>query len=636
MAMKQKELKEIKDKQPSPGPAAGRTEEEAIVEAFFQDTKGRAVIDEDLCWVTFNHTYKEEFKIFFGIEPRLGISLRELKPTNQKAFDLIIEDVLQALKGKLKVKRSIRQIPSPVTINIYFQPIRLPNKKKAVMITGVKQEKEEALWGSVNKLQDFTDLAELIPHMVWVTDAIGSINYINIYWTQYTGLSTNGLLTQKYSKAVHDEDRPLVLEAWKEAVEKDIPFEKELRIRNKEGIYRWFLSRATSIKDGQGHILRWVGVTLDIHDYKQLQESIEQQQLFLAALADIVPAFILFLDQDGLIRFGNKSHQRLGFQVEELIGQPFHTAYHLKDPAYASLLNEAIEKALEGSEEKVAGRIYDIHGKAIEVETILYPYKQDLVGPQGVTLVSFDVTHHTTLQQNLKDQKKALEEVNQDFDTLFHQMAHDLYSPLSAVEGLIQLLIQESAEKEENRTLLLHISSSLKKFRKAVSNITSLVGMSVSEREKNEAVFLPDLMSSLLWDMQETITLTNTTVNTVYEVNHFSLSDRNLRSILYNTISNAIKYRKKEVPPLINVRFFENEQYAYCLEVKDNGIGINAGDLHRVTQAYEKLNPNSEGLGLGMYVVNRIVNRYEGTIHLESTVGEGTCIQVFLCPRQNV
>lgn len=632
MAMGQKE---IKDRELPPRPVANRTEEEAIMEAFFQDTKGRAIIDEDLCWVTFNQAYKEEFKISFGVEPCPGTSLRELKPANEKALGPVIEDVLKALEGKLKVKRSVRQTPSFVAVNVYFQPIRLPNKKKALNVTWVKKKKAEALWGTVSNLQDFTDLAELIPHMVWVTDAGGDLSYINNYWAHYTGESTQGLLTQKYSQAIHKEDRPLVWAAWKEAVEKDLPLETELRIRSKEGIYRWFLSRATSIKDNQGHILRWVGVTLDIHDYKQLQESIEQQQVFLAALADIVPAFILFLDQDGLIRFGNKSHQRLGFQVDELIGQPFHTAYHLKDPAYASLLNEAIEKALEGSEEKVVGRIYDIHGKAIEVETILYPYKQDLIGPKGVTLVSFDVTHHATLQQSLKDQKKVLEEVNQDFDTLFHQMAHDLYGPLSAVEGLIQLLIQESAEEKENRTLLLHIGSSLKKFRKAVSNITSLVGMSVSEREKNEAVFLPDLMSSLLWDMQETTTLTNTTVHTVYEINYFSLSDRNLRSILYNTISNAIKYRKKTIPPLVNVRFFENEQYAYCLEVKDNGIGMNTGDLHRVTQAYEKLNPNSEGLGLGMYVVNRIVNRYEGSIHLESTVDEGSCIQIFLCPRQN-
>ncbi len=633
MPSNDKELKKIKKGLPTPD-ALEKKQNEAIGQAFFGDKNGKAIIDENLCWVAFNEAYAKEFYNFFGVKPSLGTSLKDTQPKNKKAFDKILQDLEKAIGGKIQFHRAIRQLPSPNAIALCFQPILLNGNIKAVTVSFIKLEKEETLLGPAHKMQDFTELANLIPHMIWIADAEGSIQFINNFWSTYTGGCEETSLAEAYSKVVHDEDRSQLRDRWNKAVASQSLYEGELRLKNREGQYRWFVSRARPIKDRQGNVLRWVGINMEVHDYKAITQTLKQQQGFIRALADNMPAFILSLDGQGHIRFANSFHQKLGFNPEELIGQPFYSAYTLKDVAYAQALQKAIEKALQGSEERVLGRIYDTNGEIIEVETVVHPYKNGTLHSLGVVLLSFDITRHKQERESLQNQTRILQEVNNDFDLLFHRMAHDIYSPLNSLEGLFQLLLAEPGITKSQKPLLKHMESSLKKFRNTLSHITSWVAASAKSQTSREQIKLADLMKELMWDMQETISQTNTSIETIYNLPYFEISGRNLRSILYNIISNSIKYRKHNVPPKIKVTFFETSDYECCIEIQDNGMGIKTSELNQVTEAFEKLDPRSNGLGLGMYVVKRIVERYLGTIEIESVVGKGTTLCLFLCPKE--
>lgn len=127
-------------------------------------------------------------------------------------------------------------------------------------------------------------------------------------------------------------------------------------------------------------------------------------------------------------------------------------------------------------------------------------------------------------------------------------MAHDIYGPLSSLESLFQLILADAELTKNQKPLLKHVEISLKKFRNTLGPITSWVAASANSSNTLEQTRLEDLMRELLWDMQETITLTNTTVETVYKSIFFEIPSRNLRSILYNIISNSIKYSKKGFP----------------------------------------------------------------------------------------
>ena len=105
-------------------------------------------------------------------------------------------------------------------------------------------------------------------------------------------------------------------------------------------------------------------------------------------------------------------------------------------------------------------------------------------------------------------------------------------------------------------------------------------------------------------------------------------AEKNLRSVLYNLLSNALKYHHPDRVPDVHVRY---RQEADCtvLEVQDNGLSL---DLARETQLFamfQRLHTHVEGSGLGLYMVKRMVENADGKITIHSLVGEGTTFAVY-------
>ena len=99
-----------------------------------------------------------------------------------------------------------------------------------------------------------------------------------------------------------------------------------------------------------------------------------------------------------------------------------------------------------------------------------------------------------------------------------------------------------------------------------------------------------------------------------------------LSQLFLNLISNSLKFRKKEVSPIINIQSMPTGDETVKIIVQDNGIGIDSKSLERIFNPFERLNPNSayEGSGMGLAICKRIVDRYKGTITVESELDHGT------------
>nr|WP_228530610.1 MULTISPECIES: ATP-binding protein [Myxococcaceae] len=119
-------------------------------------------------------------------------------------------------------------------------------------------------------------LAESMPQIVWVTDAAGRVEYFNRPWYALTGRSEEESLGDAWAEALHAEDRPRVIEAWKAAVRTHSPYEQEFRCRSTDGSWRWMLSRARPERSPSGELLRWYGTSTDITERKLAEEFQEQ------------------------------------------------------------------------------------------------------------------------------------------------------------------------------------------------------------------------------------------------------------------------------------------------------------------------------------------------------------------------
>lgn len=116
----------------------------------------------------------------------------------------------------------------------------------------------------------FKTLAEVMPQMAFMANQKGDITYCNKRWHDYTG-SDQGALGwgQKNKTLLHPEDFQRTIDTWNESLRTGKEYEIEHRLRRYDGNFRWHLSRAVAIKDGNGVIASWIGTNTDIHEQKR-------------------------------------------------------------------------------------------------------------------------------------------------------------------------------------------------------------------------------------------------------------------------------------------------------------------------------------------------------------------------------
>src|SRR5262249_34078720 len=114
-------------------------------------------------------------------------------------------------------------------------------------------------------------VVDAIRALVWTARPDGDIDFYNKWWFEYTGLSEEQALGCGWQATVPPEDLPAVLERWRTILASGEPNESETRLRRFDGEYRWFLQRNMPLRDTNGNIVKWVGVSTDIHDQKRTE-----------------------------------------------------------------------------------------------------------------------------------------------------------------------------------------------------------------------------------------------------------------------------------------------------------------------------------------------------------------------------
>jgi PAS domain S-box-containing protein len=142
--------------------------------------------------------------------------------------------------------------------------------------------------------KQFRTLAEAMPQLVWATDARGQHLYYNQRWYDYTGLSEELSLGYGFTNALHPDDKQRTLARWRAAWSAGEAYEIEYRFRRHDGEYRWFLGRATPVRDESGEITQWVGTCTDIEEQKQMEALLarlneEREQMLEEVSTPVVP-----------------------------------------------------------------------------------------------------------------------------------------------------------------------------------------------------------------------------------------------------------------------------------------------------------------------------------------------------------
>jgi two-component system, sensor histidine kinase len=286
-----------------------------------------------------------------------------------------------------------------------------------------------------------------------------------------------------------------------------------------------------------------------------------------------------------------------------------------------------------GEAVRMAGVVMDITERKMVEEKLKELTEELAANNQELQLANQEI--QTNLQE-LSSTNQQLQLINADLDNFIYTASHDLKAPISNIEGLMNLLMRhlsdEDLKKEMVKKTLTMISASVERFKLTIRDLTDIAKLQ-KEAVETSLINVLEVLEEVKLDLQTTIEAANAQLNIqVDDCHQLHFSHKNLHSILYNLLSNALKYRSPERQPQINISC-DKEEGQLILRVQDNGLGIKEKDLKKIFSMFTRLHTHVEGSGVGLYLVKRILDNAGGKLEVESREGEGSTFTVYFPPQ---
>ena len=234
------------------------------------------------------------------------------------------------------------------------------------------------------------------------------------------------------------------------------------------------------------------------------------------------------------------------------------------------------------------------------------------------------------LNEELRDKNKELLKSISELRQFSYTLSHNLRRPVASLLGLTNLIeLENSAIDEDTRTLLNHIKISSKDLDETISDLGTLMEIKDNIDQAKEPFNVTEEIDKVLAVLNEDIISNKAKINLELKAKSPIVSVRAyVHSILFNLISNALKFRIPESDQIIDIITNQDEDYLHLI-IKDNGIGM---DLERygdqLFKMYKRLNTQTSGKGLGLYITHFQIEALQGSIDVASAPGEGTTFTV--------
>jgi PAS domain S-box-containing protein len=298
-------------------------------------------------------------------------------------------------------------------------------------------------------------------------------------------------------------------------------------------------------------------------------------------------------------------------------------------------LNTRIQR-IDGSLRWIEGYgkvIYNESGKPVRITGVVTDITERKLSEQRLQAITEELAAaNEEIQANNEDLAIAnnqLVRINADLDNFVYTASHDLRSPINSMEGLLVLLQKRLQGKldEKDQELIRHLTKSMARLNQTIKDLSEIVKAQKDTGLTPESISFAEVLEDIQTDMAQHIESHDIHIERKLEVASIEYPRKHLRSILYNLLSNAMKYRHPERKAQIIVRT-EQKDEKVLLSVSDNGLGLDEYQLNKLFGMFQRMHPHIEGSGIGLYTIKRVVENYGGKITVESKKGEGTTFYV--------
>ncbi|GEM_PF-4129839 len=265
-----------------------------------------------------------------------------------------------------------------------------------------------------------------------------------------------------------------------------------------------------------------------------------------------------------------------------------------------------------------------------EIGSLAYSFQQMAISLKQNLEEKVRLQRLSSEAEKEKIRVEELEKINRELEQFAYVSSHDLKSPLVNMAGIIQMMEMNGGINSDNALLLEKLKTSVSNMRHKITKLNEVIKYKKNLKIEPEEVSFLAMTQEVMRDLDTQIKESGVVVNTDFrscEVVRFPAV--HLHHVLLNLMSNSIKYKRPEVPAIVNISSsIEEEQVA--LVFSDNGLGIDLRSYgSKLFGLFKRFHLSVEGDGIGLHTVKNIIEGYGGRIEVESEPNLGTTFTIY-------
>ncbi|HUT68211.1 MAG TPA: PAS domain S-box protein [Dehalococcoidales bacterium] len=477
------------------------------------------------------------------------------------------------------------------------------------------RQAEEALKESEEKFSKAFNASAILVAINRLED--GKFLEVNDSFTRITGYTRKEAIGRNATDLdiwVDEGERAKIIKTHKE---NNKVCNEEIRIRNKSGEILTGLYSSEPITIG--------GELCYLHTITDITEQKQSQELLRTAYQN--SPLGIYIMQDEKLQYTNPQLQKItGYSQKELLGRELLSIVAIEDSdvVRSSTAFTLQEESPYPCEYRILSKTGQIKWVMQTVSPIRYEGREAILGN------FMDITERKYLERKVIE----YEELSKMKSDLLATVSHELRTPLATIKGYSTMMVDylPRLSSSEIKDYLKSIDNSTDRLTKLVDNLldTSRMEAGLLKLEKSPTS-IPQLIQRVAADANIMNSNHKIVTNLNYRLPRVNIDVKRIRQVLDNLIDNAIKYSPQGTEVLISAKRNGRE---LLVGVSDQGPGIPAEELSNIFDRMYRIEqrPSSgvDGLGLGLYICQRLVEAHGGQVWAESTVGKGSTIQFTL------